>query len=277
MTTNLTVTFGETAKTLVAALKLMCAHCRALPLKPDPVARSLVVAQQTDANVAWLELSVVVDFEAPAVPWTHGPKVVESKLLAAALRGVGTLKDTLTLSFGESALLVRTTTAGKAADGVVETSVPYQKQDVYFMDASPCRTAENLVAGRTTQPIKELESMIKDAIAATSASPIVRIQVHDGQRVTLGEHAMEDVVVMPGAAGYVGLFDPGALQAFVKSTLGANEVSLQLYRDLPLKLMYSLFGAKKRSAAAKKKAAAAAAPPPAQPTATLEVYIAPRS
>jgi hypothetical protein len=269
--------FTDSAKTLVAAIKVLCGACRTLPIKPDPAARNLVIAQQSDNNVAWLELSVVnLDFSGPpdSAAAIARPRLVESKPLAAAMRGVTTLRDELTLRFMPEALVVRTLTRKGEDETAVETELPYQSDEVFFMDASPCR-GDALVAGRTDHPTKELESLIKDAVGVRDVvrdSAVVRVHIEDG-RVFFGEHSMEDVTLCVGAGAYDSLFDAAALQTYVRSSL-CGEVALQLYRDLPLKLMYSLISSKKRRSS---KKAAAAAPPSPGAAATLEIYIAPRA
>jgi hypothetical protein len=195
--------------------------------------------------------------------------LVESKALAAALRGVTTLKDELSMDFSEPSGL---TVIVRSGDETSTTFIPHQNDRVYDLDTSMCR-GDAVIAGRVDYPTKELESLIKDAIQRSNDTTLkieARVDADNVEKIFIGADATDEIILMRSNSGYAMMFDRSTIQTFIKSTL-SNKVSLHLYMDLPLKLSYCMYNAKKKKG--KKNDVSA----PAAKTALLQIYVSPMS
>ena len=194
---------------------------------------------------------------------------VDSKSLAAAMRDVSTLKDTIGLHFFDDHLVVKTPKSSY--------TLTYQTGEAYRLDTSPCCGA-NAIAGKLTGlETKTLEIMIADALATGSTVRIAMQKdgVGEAEKIAVGtSNAIDDVVLSVKESAYAAEFDGETLRQFVKNSIAA-EVSLQLYDGLPMKLLYSLN--KKKKVGKKKAAASSTSPDAVAINATLQVFISPRS
>jgi hypothetical protein len=228
-----TVKLAENAKTVANGIKLLCASCRTVQIKLD--GNKMTFAQESDNKAAWIEL--VLTLTKP-VEKQQPLRIVDSKALAAIVRGITTLKDTMEITIGEDTMLV-VVTITKAASGSVEnvSSLQYQNEQGSRFDTRPC-SAEKLVAGRVDLGTRELDAALKSA-------PELMIKVSGG-KVSFGDVEMDKFATTTGP-DYTSRFVSETLSAFVKPSLAPN-VAFHLYRDLPLKLMYSLAARKGKKA-----------------------------
>ena len=269
------VVFTEDAKMLVTALKVMCGECRVLPIKVDPVAGTMFIAQKSDNNVAWIELNVT------GLEITHGHSesietvgVVESKALFSAIKTVSTLKDSLEFEFvndiaSSNGLGINVSVYAKDG-GETSAFLPFQDQEVSYLVTTLCGSS-SIVAGTIDAPTKELESLIKDVSHKTGGVRIeAKVDVDGIEKIFVGGIALEDMTVLAKNSGYGFAFDQSALVAFFRNALGA-EVTLQLYKDLPLKISYTLFGGKKKKGTRKSTSVGASR------AANLQILISPRT
>ena len=251
------IEFGPESKAIAGAIKHICSCCRTVPMgiRND----RLLIAQQTDNNLAWIELSISMGSRKPSdiKPRAY---VVESKLLAIPMRQITTLKDTLTLEFRRDCLVV-TTQEG-------EVTIEYMLDEPFLMDTSVC-AGPAVIAGLLNSPTRDVENMVKDSLAAadTVEFTIARDEIDSQERVYVGGRVMPTMTIVRGGSLYSLLFDGPTLAAHVKNGL-APEVSLQLYEDLPMKLLYCLLQKKKRGKNAEL--------PADRMTATMQIYISPR-
>ena len=272
------VQFTDDAKATVQALKFIASCCTVMPMHLVPSKSMLFIAQETNNRAALMELSIT----GLAGMTQHGAErtvVVESKALAAALRGVTTLKDELSFDFGEAGGVTVTVRSG---DDTTTTFLPHQNSLVLDLDTSMCR-GDAVVAGRIDYPTRELESLIKDAIKCSSDTTIrieVRVDADNVEKIFVGADATDEILLMRPGSGYAMMFDRSTIQTFVKPTL-ANKVSLHIYQGLPLKLAYCLYVPKKKKKAAAKKGNGGGGGDDdggdSAKTACLQIYVSPMS
>lgn len=249
MTTS--IEFGEEAKAIAGAIKHMCSCCKTLPFSFKNDGNVMVIAQQTDNKLAWIELEIFLN--SPPVKCSSPFYVVESKILINAMRKITTLRHTLTFDFGDKELKI------EAADEVFVC--PYLLEKPFLLDTSPC-SGSSVIAGLLNTPTKDVENMFKDSSGVTDT---VKFEICD-DRVSIAGQVIEAMTITKSVP-YSMMFDSATIASHVKNTLAPN-ISIQLYEDLPIKILYCLLqklkGKKKTSLGAKQNA-------------TMQIYISPRT
>ena len=212
----------DNAKSLSAAIKFLCSVCRTVQVKVER--DRIIFAQETDNKTAWIEILVELREKGA----TEQPlRIVDSKSLAAAVRAISTLKDSLAIEVDNEKMTVTTETS----KGVRETTeLKYQVVQGYKLDTSPCRP-EKLIAGKVDFPTRELEAIIK-----AETDKVIVAKTSKGS-FSLGAASMPAFAVASGehSQGY----STATLLQLVRPALSA-EVAVHVYRDLPMKLTYTI-------------------------------------
>ncbi len=226
----------------------MCASCKTVQFKLD--GSTIVMSQMSDNKTAWVEL--VMTLRTPA-PSPHPLRVVQGKTLASAMRGVSTLKDTIRFEFATDGITISSWSPKNGEQA--QTVVPFQSERGFRLNASLACTPATLAAGRTDASTRELELALKGSIAA--------FRVTDDGRVLVDDHELKGFSSVARALTLT--FPRDSLLAWIKPSMSPS-VAVSLYRDLPLKLTYTLTTAKRsRSSSAAEDVVSA----------WMQVYVAP--
>jgi hypothetical protein len=192
------------------------------------------LAQETDNKTAWLEL--IIDLREKNVE--QPLRIVDSKVLAASMRAISTLKDSLVINLTNEKMTVTTETSKE----INTTDLNYQVVQGYRLDTKSC-CAEKMIAGKVDLLTRELESALKD-----ETDPMIVAKISKGI-FSLGKKEMPAFAVASGEHSMG--FSSATLLQLVKPTL-ASEVAIHVYRDLPMKLTYTVSRKKTSRGAAKR-------------------------
>ena len=263
----LELAIGDGAKSIATAIKVVCNACQNLTFVWQSPS-TLKITQLADNKIAWIEMLIVA--LKPVVPpiQQFGAWTVDAKSLAAAMRDVVNLKDTIGFAFEADRLVVATPKSSH--------DIFYQSCEPFALDTSSCG-GDNVVAGKLTGlETKTLELMISDALASGTTVPIRMVvgstdDDRSDDKMLIGESEVAGVHVSKKGSMYSAEFDGATLRQFVKNSI-AGEIAIQVYDGLPMKLHYCL-NKKKR---ATKKHASSTTTTASAIDATLQIFISPR-